>query len=75
MKGRKQIATATFEYAKWLVGWCGNEIKVEKKYRIKGIMTELYNWVESKINENIVPIKTLTKDSRLLWKNRRNENQ
>ncbi len=68
----KQIGTAQFEYAKWLSGWCGNEIEVDKKHRRKGIMTELYNWVEKKVNEKIVPTKTLTKASREFWKNRQN---
>jgi GNAT superfamily N-acetyltransferase len=67
-----QIATAMFEYAKWLNGWCGNEIEVNKKYRRQGIMTELYNWVEEKVNEKIVPTKTLTKASRAFWTSRNN---
>ena len=66
----KQIATAMFEKSKRLGGWCGNEIEVDKKYRRKGIMTELYNWVEEKINQKIVPTKTLTNASRAFWKNR-----
>ena len=70
----KKIATSMFEYAKWLGGWCGNEIEVDKKYRRQGIMTELYNWVESKVNEKIVPTKTLTKASRAFWENRQYAN-
>ena len=70
----KQIATAMFENSKRLGGWCGNEIEVDKQYRRKGIMTELYNWVETKVNEKIVPTKTLTKASRAFWKNRQNAN-
>jgi hypothetical protein len=69
-----QIATAMFENSPRLGGWCGNEIEVNKRYRRQGIMTELYNWVESKINEKIVPTKTLTKASKAFWTNRMNKN-
>ena len=69
---KKQIATAMFENSNRLGGWCGNEIEVNKKYRRLGIMTELYNWVESKVNKKIVPTRTRTKACKAFWNARLN---
>jgi hypothetical protein len=69
-----EIARATFSHSKKIGGWYGNDVNVTSKYRRIGLMTNIYNYAEELIGENLKQSLSLSKNMKKFWAKRMQTN-